>query len=656
MEGKVCDPKQSMEMKPCETQPCNVIDCAFSEWSSWGACTCTGLQERHRSIAQHYTYGGSACVGAKIESKECTPNCEPAPQDCQLGQWSDWSYCSNSCDGGQQFRTRLVELEAQGLGAKPCADNSLKEIQPCNEEVSCHPRVNCVLDEWSAWSECSASCEGGEQMRTRDVALPNAHGGLPCADDVQQLRSCNEQACDTTVDCAWGEWTSWSACSRSCGGGQQQRDRELAYAPRGAGKLCEANAKSEVAACNAQACEEVCSDGEWGEWSAWSACTSSCETGYMLRTRVITKEPNHCGQPAVGHVHEYQTCNEGVSCDTQVQDCSFGEWTAWGDCTSECNGIKERTRIFNVFAANGGALCDGPMKEIEACNERCQHDREKLAPIDCVLGQWTNWSECSAKCDGGTVERSRDVMVYPKNNGKPCPESNIHDTKGCNAFPCNQKEPCKWSDWSVWGECSKSCGGGQKTRARSVQHMPKNGGNPCYAQDAVETQACNEQVCGTPTFCTWTPWSDYSGCSSSCGQGTRYKARSLILTTNKPQEESEIMADIGLSEIPNELHKYGQTQDSGMAWLYGSDSVDTQSKAQLIPTSSGPNEGLNILMMFGMGVFSSFLLISLGMAYYYRGTTVTVDGESLIGGGGWTMEPEHSQSRGLMEQEMQAME
>lgn len=53
------------------------------------ACTCTGLQERHRTVVQHYTFGGTPCEGSKIETKECTPDCEPPSENCAVGQWSN---------------------------------------------------------------------------------------------------------------------------------------------------------------------------------------------------------------------------------------------------------------------------------------------------------------------------------------------------------------------------------------------------------------------------------------------------------------------------------------------------------------------------------------------------------------------------------------
>ena len=52
---------------------------------------------------------------------------------------------------------------------------------------------------------------------------------------------------------------------------------------------------------------------------------------------------------------------------------------------------------------------------------------------------------------------------------------------------------CKVSNWKPWGECSVTCGGGTKTRARDVIEIPENEGDTCPALE--ETMACNTDQC-----------------------------------------------------------------------------------------------------------------------------------------------------------------
>jgi len=51
------------------------------------------------------------------------------------------------------------------------------------------------------------------------------------------------------------------------------------------------------------------------------------------------------------------------------------------------------------------------------------------------------------------------------------------------------------SPWSNWGMCSKTCGGGQKTKSRTCTNpAPSNGGKLCSGS-LTENAACNAQTC-----------------------------------------------------------------------------------------------------------------------------------------------------------------
>jgi len=52
-----------------------------------------------------------------------------------------------------------------------------------------------------------------------------------------------------------------------------------------------------------------------------------------------------------------------------------------------------------------------------------------------------------------------------------------------------------WGLWQPWGECSSSCGGGQRTRVRLCNSpSPSNGGRPCPG-DSSQLSRCNTQAC-----------------------------------------------------------------------------------------------------------------------------------------------------------------
>ena len=53
---------------------------------------------------------------------------------------------------------------------------------------------------------------------------------------------------------------------------------------------------------------------------------------------------------------------------------------------------------------------------------------------------------------------------------------------------------CEWSDFGEWSECSKSCGGGEKTSSRSVVKPALYGGKECEGKE-IQIESCNDQPC-----------------------------------------------------------------------------------------------------------------------------------------------------------------
>ena len=52
-----------------------------------------------------------------------------------------------------------------------------------------------------------------------------------------------------------------------------------------------------------------------------------------------------------------------------------------------------------------------------------------------------------------------------------------------------------WAMWSVWGDCTMTCGGGQRRRFRTCSNpAPKHNGRPCIGA-GQDTERCNEIKC-----------------------------------------------------------------------------------------------------------------------------------------------------------------
>ncbi|XP_041843737.1 adhesion G protein-coupled receptor B1 isoform X7 [Melanotaenia boesemani] len=220
----------------------------------------------------------------------------PQTEDSVSGdEWSPWSVCSATCGEGWQSRTRFCVSSSYST---QCS-GPLREQRPCNNSAVCP--VHGVWDEWSPWSLCSSTCGRGYRARTRTCAPPQ-FGGDPCEGPEKQTKFCNIAVCP--VDGVWNEWSSWSSCSASCSNGTMQRTREC-NGPSYGGSECRGE-WLETVDCFLGECPV---DGKWQPWSLWSGCSKTCGGGSQQRTR-ICYGPFFEGQPCPGEREEVRSCNE----------------------------------------------------------------------------------------------------------------------------------------------------------------------------------------------------------------------------------------------------------------------------------------------------------------------------------------------------------
>lgn len=64
----------------------------------------------------------------------------------------------------------------------------------CLDYESACPRVDCILDDWGPWGDCSKLCGWGEKRRSRDVLRGAMNNGRPC-ENTQQRAFCYGTNC-----------------------------------------------------------------------------------------------------------------------------------------------------------------------------------------------------------------------------------------------------------------------------------------------------------------------------------------------------------------------------------------------------------------------------------------------------------------------------
>ena len=88
--------------------------------------------------------------------------------------------------------------------------------------------------------------EQDEQVNDEDTHLKQEE-----ADVSNEQNLLNTHPCP----CVWGQWTSWSSCSQTCGGGTINRSRNITQPAKNAGDSC-AGSSTQQMSCNPDPCRK----------------------------------------------------------------------------------------------------------------------------------------------------------------------------------------------------------------------------------------------------------------------------------------------------------------------------------------------------------------------------------------------------------------
>ncbi|XP_073401660.1 thrombospondin type-1 domain-containing protein 7B isoform X1 [Dendrobates tinctorius] len=194
--------------------------CQLSEKAICGEGIKTRLLDCTRSDGKSVKMAFCEQLGMKKPEKlslRCLVECSI---DCQVSDWSFWSSCSQTCGvGGQQMRSRLIKMQAEGDG-RPCP-MQLAQYRSC----AVYPCYSWNFGEWSVCKVENGEC--GEGLKSR-ILTCQVHNASSSAVKIQvDPKFCGQLTREEGAlslpchvpcpgDCHLTEWFPWSSCQVLC--------------------------------------------------------------------------------------------------------------------------------------------------------------------------------------------------------------------------------------------------------------------------------------------------------------------------------------------------------------------------------------------------------------------------------------------------------
>ncbi|XP_060058948.1 A disintegrin and metalloproteinase with thrombospondin motifs 9 isoform X3 [Erinaceus europaeus] len=551
------------------TEPCST-DCDL-RWHVAGRSECSaqcGLGYRTLDIycAKYSRLDGSI---ERVDDSFCSSHPKPNNQEkcsgeCSTGGWhySAWTECSKSCGGGTQRRRAMcVNTQNELLDESKCSHQEKVTTHSCNEFPCPHWKTG-------DWSECLVTC--GKGHKHRQVWCQFGEDRLNDRMCDPETKPASMQACQQP-ECASWQAGPWGQCSVTCGQGYQLRAVKCVigtYMSVVDDSDCNAATKpTDTQDCELPPCHSPPVAPDTGrsmhavprtQWrfGSWTPCSATCGKGTRMRY-VSCRDEN-------GSVADESACAT-LSRPVANEECSVtpcGRWKAldWSPCSVTCGQGRATRQVLCVNYSDrviDQSECDPEYIpetkqdcSMQPCPQRIPADvlgqrpfqnedyrPRSTSPGTHVLGgnQWRTgpWGACSSTCAGGSQRR---VVVCQDENGytaTDCEERIKPDEQRvCESGPCPQ-----WV-YGRWGECSKLCGGGLRTRLVVCQR-PNGERFPDLSCEILDKppdrEQCNTHTCPQDAGWNTGPW---SSCSVSCGHGVRRRNVDCQMGTHKISRES----------------------------------------------------------------------------------------------------------------------
>ncbi|XP_051793849.1 A disintegrin and metalloproteinase with thrombospondin motifs 2-like [Acanthochromis polyacanthus] len=370
-------------------------------------------------------------------------------------------------------------------------------------------------------------------------------------------------------DGGWGAWSSYAACSRTCGGGVRFRTRRCDNPPpANGGRTCFGNSY-EFQLCSREDCppltdfrEDQCKvwnpffehEGRKHHWVPYEHPDSDQRCRLFCRSRetaavVSMNRMVHDGTPC-SYDDAFSVCVRGecehVGCDGLIaSDQQEDRCGVCGGDNSSCKIIKgnftrstkkqgylkilevpkgARHLLIQEFRGTPHILA---VKNLETGN-LFLNDQHELPESRAVIEKGVAWEyrnseEQESLQTAGPLKYSVLLMVRSHGDSKVTVSYKyIIQDRLCSSLESNLvQEDAVFYEWALkrWSHCSKPCGGGKQytrfgCRRKADGKMVQRTFCSNISKPRAISRSCNTEECRSPRWLT----GDWQPCSASCGQ------------------------------------------------------------------------------------------------------------------------------------------
>ena len=240
----------------------------------------------------------------------------------------------------------------------------------------------------------------------------------------------------------------------------------------------------------------------------------TCDDGEFEEFPGTPTQDATCTAHRVCDAGEFESVVPWKLADRECEPCPVGHY---------CVNMKKHACLPNTFQPKTKQSSCESCESIDAL--RSYGTAGKLGqtactpvPLDCKAEKWGEWSTCSLTCGSGLRSRRRltetqlpcnlpvsQLCSMEWGGGKGCSHLVLEQNEACNTEPC--PIDCVDGEWSSWGTCSATCGGGMSTRKRKVIKTALHGGKACGP--TVGLVPCNVHACDYKPRCN----AEHVGCT-----------------------------------------------------------------------------------------------------------------------------------------------